>query len=322
MRVRRAIGVALAVTAVGLATFGAARATALKACGTASCPIGVDDTYAVKVGVTLHVPAPGILANDAGIAGTKVDLSSSDSFSANFAKIDLHADGSFTYTPDPKDPIAGDDSFGYAIEDPEGDTDTATVEVNVSALVRDDTYSTRPDTTLSIRAPGIFANDAGIDTSSLTADNVSQHGGSVTVDSDGSALYSPPSGFSGADTFNYTVSDSNNDHDYTATVHVKVSSSAPPNTSGGPPETSPATTASGPGNTAPRSTTSAAAGASPGATSTSTTAPAGSDTTVSVAPPHHGDSATPVVAVVAVIAILMSGGGALWWRRRRRTTAR
>jgi hypothetical protein len=305
------------------------------------------------IGVSLHVPAPGLLANDAGIAGTIVDVSSSGSTSLNNATVALHPDGSFTYTPDPTDPIAGDDSFSYQIQDPQGGTDSATVNVEVDAVVRDDSYSTPSNTTLSIRAPGIFANDVGIDTSSVIADDSSIRGAAVTVNDDGSLLYQPPHGFSGADTFTYTVSDTNDDNDYTATVHVGVGIAAPPvsstpnpkNTgtpsSGTPPgnltahpttpssssppstQTSARTPTGLPGVTAPRTPSGASGVAAPRSTSTSATAPAGptgSRQAVSVHLRHRRGSAILVAAAVAV-AILAAATGALWWRRRHNTPA-
>ena len=229
MGVGGAVRVALVVVAFGLLTLGVVPAVALSACSAGpSCPRAVDDSYVFTIGTSLHVPAPGVLANDAGIVGTIVDVTDSDSTSLNNATVDLHSDGSFTYTPDPTDPIAGDDSFSYDIQDPQGGTDSANVNVEVDAVVRDDGYSTPLNTTLSIPAPGVFANDDGIDTSSVTADDSSMHGAIVTVNDDGSFIYQAPQGFSGIDTFTYTVSDTNDDNDYTATVHIGVGIVAPP----------------------------------------------------------------------------------------------
>jgi len=308
----------------------------------------VDDSYVFTIGASLHVPAPGVLANDAGIVGTIVDVSDSDSTSLNNATVDLHSDGSFTYTPDPTDPIAGDDSFSYDIQDPQGGTDSATVNVEVDAVVRDDSYSTPLNTTLSIRAPGVFANDDGIDTSSVTADGASLHGAIVTVNDDGSFIYQTPQGFSGIDTFTYTVSDTNDDNDYTATVHIGVGIAAPPvsktpnpKTVGASPSepTHPATTpptgtlstptssrtATGPlGVVAPRAPNGARPSATPETTSTRPTAPAGptgSQQAALIHPPRrHGGSAT-LLAAVATLAIAILATGAVWWRRRHPTSA-
>ena len=73
----------------------------------------------MTLGSPLRVGAPGLLANDSGVPGTKISMLDSDTTSWNNASVDIHEDGSFTYTPDEGDPIAGQDSFGYAIEDAE-----------------------------------------------------------------------------------------------------------------------------------------------------------------------------------------------------------
>jgi hypothetical protein len=84
--------------------------------------------------------------------------------------------------------------------------------VNVSPLALDDAYNALENTPLSVVAgAGLFANDREFlgDTFSLTSfEAASANGGSETVNADGSFTYTPPTNFTGTDTFHYTIGDS------------------------------------------------------------------------------------------------------------------
>ena len=71
-----------------------------------------------------------------------------------------------------------------------------------------------PDTTLkntsmTIVAPGVMANDTDANGDTLTAvlDSGLSNGGSLTFNSDGSFTYNPPTGYTGTDTFYYHDND-------------------------------------------------------------------------------------------------------------------
>lgn len=69
-------------------------------------------------------------------------------------------------------------------------------------------FVTDQDTVLNEDAPGIFVNDEDDVAFSLDSyDAVSANGGDVLVNPDGSFTYTPPVGFSGVDTFGYTIID-------------------------------------------------------------------------------------------------------------------
>lgn len=207
--------------------------------GGTPCLAAADDNYTMTfttAGTALNVAAPGLLANDYGPSGnntsTTVDLVESDTTSLNGATVFVHANGSFTYRPeDPVDvPFTGVDEFTYWIKDfPAGDQDFATAYITVNPVVRNDSYSTKKNTTLNVAAPGVFANDLGLDPANAlwTADNTSAHGIPITLNTDGSFSYTPPAGYEGADTFAYTASDINGDNLFPATVTVHIDSTAP-----------------------------------------------------------------------------------------------
>jgi hypothetical protein len=207
-----------------------ASAHAFTPCDSSSnpCITANPDTYSATFNVKLTVLAPGVLTNDAGGPGTQVDVLNSDSQSFNGATVALHADGSFTYTPDKTNPYSGIDTFDYTIKETNGDTAFATVTVNVKAIVTNDSYSMLANHTLTEAAPGVFANDAGYDPFSLVFDATSAHHVTVFDDGDGAFDYTPPHGFVGIDTFHYKVSDIDDDLTYTGTVTITVKALTPP----------------------------------------------------------------------------------------------
>jgi Bacterial Ig domain len=196
--------------------------------------LAVEDSYTMTfttAGTALNIAAPGLLANDSGPSTTTVDVSDSDITSWNDANVFVHANGSFTYKPDPTAPFTGVDSFTYWIQESAGgNQDLATVTIRVNPVVRNDAYFAHKNTTLNVAAPGIFANDLGVDAYNALYDSdiTSAHGGSVTVNDDGSFSYDPPNAsFEGTDTFGYVASDTNGDNTFPATVTVHVDSTAP-----------------------------------------------------------------------------------------------
>ena len=111
------------------------------------------------------------------------------------------------------------------------DLDTASIEISPIAV--DDDYPDVPgNTTFSVAAgDGLLANDRalypvggtppGLTVDVAASDSNTAQGGSVTLNTDGSFEYTPPTGYEGPDSFNYTLV---NDHGLTdtATVHLQV----------------------------------------------------------------------------------------------------
>ena len=92
----------------------------------------------------------------------------------------------------------------------------------------DGPYSTVGNVQVSVNAAsGVLTNDNDPDGNALpvnpitTFDGTSANGGSVTVNNDGSFTYNPAPGFSGTDTFTYTIQDADNNADQ-ATVSISV----------------------------------------------------------------------------------------------------
>lgn len=143
--------------------------------------------------------------------------------------VTLNADGSFTYTP-PSNQV-GTDNFSYYVTDNYGGT-SAPVEVTINLtntlpVAQPDSYTVAYDATLSTTV------DQGIITGVIPASNgdydpdpgdsltpylpgglttgTTAQGGTVTLNTDGSFTYSPASGWQGADSFTYYVTDTYGD---------------------------------------------------------------------------------------------------------------
>ncbi|HVK07445.1 MAG TPA: Ig-like domain-containing protein, partial [Gemmataceae bacterium] len=172
-------------------------------------PVADNDSYATNEDVQLVIAAPGVLDGDTDAEGSALTAA----VVANPANgsVTLNANGSFTYTPNAN--FNGTDSFTYRANDGSANSNTATVTVTVNpvndAPVADnDAYSTNENTQLTIAAPGVLDGDTDVEGSTLTAVLVGnvQHG-SLTLNSNGSFVYTPAAGYNGPDSFTYRASD-------------------------------------------------------------------------------------------------------------------
>jgi uncharacterized repeat protein (TIGR01451 family) len=128
-----------------------------------------------------------------------------------------------TYTPNPD--YNGPDSFTFVVNDETVNSDPATISITVNPVndppvAVDDAATTSFETPVTI---DVLANDFDVDGDPLTIsafDTTSTQGGSVTCTTP-NCTYTPPTGFTGTDTFTYTVSDPDGATD-TATVTITV----------------------------------------------------------------------------------------------------
>ncbi len=189
-------------------------------------PVANADGYSVAEDVVLIVPAVlGVGANDSDVEGDTLTFAV-DTAPANGA-VTLNPDGSFSYLPNPD--FNGTDSFTYIASDGNGGTATATVTIDVGPVndppsAADDGYNVTEDVALVVPSfLGVLANDSDVDGDSLTAVVVTgASNGTVSLNADGSFVYTPDANFSGTDSFVYQVSDGNGGTD-SATVVLNVS---------------------------------------------------------------------------------------------------
>jgi hypothetical protein len=143
-----------------------------------------------------------VLDNDdgAGLAIAALDIPTAGTAVAN-------ADGTVTYTPHAG--FIGVVSFTYTIVDGEGATTSAAVTITVAVpdrppVARDDTATVAPGRTITIDAIA-NDNDPDGDPLRLAALDLPPHG-DLSID-DGKLRYRPEEGFTGTDSFAYTVTD-------------------------------------------------------------------------------------------------------------------
>ena len=80
--------------------------------------------------------------------------------------------------------------------------------INDAPLATNDSYSVNSDTTFSINAPGLLANDADVDGDPLSAVLASSPAhGALALNADGSFTYTPAASYFGSDAFTYKASD-------------------------------------------------------------------------------------------------------------------
>lgn len=151
-------------------------------------------------------------------------IKSVDTETSQGGEVKDNRDGTYTYTP-PEDFI-GEDSFNYILCVP-GDSDrcsTAEVYIDVvdagSPETTDDSVNTMES--VSITLENLLSNDIIVDGSSLSSVNSSNSSGIVKLNDDGTVTYTPAEGFTGEDSFTYTICDNDQPEPTCDTGVVKV----------------------------------------------------------------------------------------------------
>ncbi|MEB4590885.1 Ig-like domain-containing protein [Candidatus Thiothrix sp. Deng01] len=175
-----------------------------------------NDTYTIEA----NSPATslGILANDTVPAeGTTISIATAPAH-GNVEVVGNHVE----YTPTAD--YVGQDSFTYAVSD---GTDTASATVtmimqaanstNHAPTTVNDSATTSAGTAVEINA---LANDTDADGDTLSIASVTQGAHGSVATANGKLTYTPAAGFTGSDSFTYTVSDGTDTA--TGTVQVQV----------------------------------------------------------------------------------------------------
>jgi Ca2+-binding RTX toxin-like protein len=185
---------------------------------------GVEDTI-----ITGDVLADNGSGEDSDIDGNTLTVNETPVRTVANGVLILNSDGTFSYTPNAD--FAGEDGFTYALDDGAGGTDIAAVRIIVGAtndapVAVDDTFQGQEDA--DIRGNVLDDNGAGAD-SDIDGDpltvalelvtNIAN--GRLTLNADGAFLYQPNADFSGADQFEYRVSDGAGGFD-TAVVDLTI----------------------------------------------------------------------------------------------------
>lgn len=180
-------------------------------------PLAVNDSYSVLPGSSANLFE--VLGNDSDPDGDTLAISNVGTPGHGSASV---SGNRVSYSPAAG--YAGTDSFTYTISDGKGATATATVSVSVQApnrppVANHDAYEVLAGS--SGNQFNVLGNDSDPDGDSLTIASVSApaHGGAVALG--GQVTYSPAAGYTGADSFSYTISDGRGGN-ATATVSVTV----------------------------------------------------------------------------------------------------
>ncbi len=190
-------------------------------------PTANPDAYNFLLDTPLVVAAAGVLGNDQ--SPQSLPLTAKIVAGAQHGQLALATDGSFTYTPTMGSTLG--DSFTYEAVDSNGLVSlptTVTLAYNgrpVSAPTAvNDAYSVAQEKTLAVSAPGVLINDTGAGDGTLAAvvQTLPAHG-SLELNSDGSFVYSPDTGFHGTDSFTYLATNGKLTGATPATVTITVS---------------------------------------------------------------------------------------------------
>lgn len=181
-------------------------------------PTAVDDTATAVAGTPTTIAGSALTANDDGI-DTKVTAVGTP----GHGTASVTPAGDVLYTP--ADDFSGTDTVDYTVTDGKGGTDTGTVTVTVAPRASADTADAVAGSPLDVPAGrGLLSNDGGsgpLEAALATAPT----NGTVVVNPGGSYVYTPTKGFSGTDTFTYTLTDANGVTS-TGTVTVAVAPKA------------------------------------------------------------------------------------------------
>ncbi|MAE89080.1 MAG: type I secretion protein [Pelagibaca sp.] len=181
-------------------------------------PVAEDDTATTDEDVAVVVD---VLSNDSDPDGDTLTVTEA---TASNGTVTINDDGTLTYTPDAD--YNGSDEISYTISDPDGNTDSALVDVTVNPVnddpvANDDTVGTEQNDPITFDPTD---NDTDVDGDDLVVSEIGDpENGTVTINEDGTVTYTPNEDFFGEDTISYTVDDGNGgEDDGVITVNVTV----------------------------------------------------------------------------------------------------
>ncbi len=191
----------------------------------------------------LYVPWPGVLDNDSDADNDTLvaELVTAPAHGT----LELRSDGAYTYIPD--EGFVGEDHFRYRINDGVDFSEPTDItlrvqaeDTNVPPIAVGDRFATPSDTPLDVGAPGVLGNDLDMNGDDLTVALVEQAArGTVTLNSDGTFVYTPDAGFTGLDQFTYAVSDGTHTKQTTVVIAVGTISDEPGDNPGDEPNPAP-----------------------------------------------------------------------------------
>ncbi len=171
-------------------------------------PWAPGETYSVRPGRTLEVPAPGVRANDSDSDADRFQVTLTGE--PQNGTLTFNGDGSFTYVP--ADGFIGTDVFTYTAGDGRLSAPPTTVIIQVTPNQPPTAQVSSATTTnlrpLSVPVPGVLEGAGDPDGDPLTAVLISPPaGGTLNLNPDGSYTYTPRPDFIGVDVFQIAAFD-------------------------------------------------------------------------------------------------------------------
>lgn len=183
-------------------------------------PVASNDSYQGTEDEELVLS--GFLNND--VLENNARLSVFDTETSENGVVVDNRNGSFTYTPD--EDFVGDDTFNYTICDSDDNCATATITINVQDAGNPQANDDEVNVVIgqALVMSDLVINDDIVDEAVLTSIDAGASIGSVVLNADGTISYSPKAGFSGEDSFTYTLCDDDGPQNTcsTATVTINV----------------------------------------------------------------------------------------------------
>ena len=184
---------------------------------------------AIDEDTSVIILATELLSNDSDVDGDNLTIVGVDNPTSGNAII--NDSGNIEFIPDAN--FNGKASFDYIVTDGT-DTATASVEVTVNPIndvliANDDTFTTDEDTSITIKASELFANDVNDDfEKSLSIFEVTNPvNGTVVLSSNGNVQFTPDTNFNGIANFDYTVTDGTDIETTSVEVIVNAVNDAP-----------------------------------------------------------------------------------------------
>ncbi|MER2491972.1 Ig-like domain-containing protein [Catenovulum sediminis] len=180
-------------------------------------PVANGDTYSIDEDLVLNA-ATSLLANDSDVDNDTLTVNTTPIVDVASGSLTLSANGLFTYTPDAN--FSGVDSFSYQVLDGNGGSHQAAVVINVNPIndapsAIANAYTLDEDVVLSVQAASandLLDNDSDLDGDTLTVNTtplVNVSNGILSLNADGSFVYTPNANVFGNDSFTYQISDGN-----------------------------------------------------------------------------------------------------------------
>jgi hypothetical protein len=220
-----------------------------------TAPVAVNNTFTTAANVTLNVVAPGVLGNDTDVDANPLTAQlvagpAANPLAPGAATFALNANGAVSYSHGVGIAVGASPTpvtFTYRASDGIATSNIATVTINVTRpagqpVANDDAATTTQNTPITINVDGNDNNGGGgggaLVQASLTVRRAPLNGTAVAVGgADRQITYTPNAGFTGVDTFTYTIADGaaiSNVATVTVTVNAAPANVAPVADNDGP----------------------------------------------------------------------------------------